>query len=129
MKTNYYEHLLVVNAVIDEEEIKSTVQKYVDFLKENGCEMDEVNEWGIQRLAYEIDGKRSGYYVNLYFTGPASVIATLERNEQIDDNIMRYMTIKYDNKMLRHRELQKKGAVPEVFSEIEEEGESKEDED
>lgn len=129
MKTNYYEHLLVVNAVIDEEEIKSTVQKYVDFLKENGCEMDEVNEWGIQRLAYEIDGKRSGYYVNLYFTGPASVIATLERNEQIDDNIMRYMTIKYDNKMLRHRELQKKGAVPEVFPEIEEEGESKEDED
>ncbi|MCH8558235.1 MAG: 30S ribosomal protein S6 [Balneolia bacterium] len=129
MKTNYYEHLLVVNAVIDEEEIKSTVQKYVDFLKDNGCEMDEVNEWGIQRLAYEIDGKRSGYYVNLYFTGPAGVIATLERNEQIDDNIMRYMTIKYDNKMLRHRELQKKGAVPEVFPEIEEDGESKDDED
>ncbi len=128
MKTNYYEHLLVVNAVIDEEEIKTTVQTYVDFLKENGCEIDEVNEWGIQRLAYDIDGKRSGYYVNLYFTGPASVIATLERKEQIDDNIMRYITIKYDNKMLRHRELQKKGAVPEVFPDTDE-GESKDDDD
>lgn len=128
MKTNYYEHLLVVNAVIDEEEIKTTVQTYVDFLKENGCEIDEVNEWGIQRLAYDIDGKRSGYYVNLYFTGPASVIATLERKEQIDDNIMRYISIKYDNKMLRHRELQKKGAVPEVFPDTDE-GESKDDDD
>lgn len=123
MKTNYYEHLFVVNAVIDDEEIKATVAKYVDMLKDNGCEIDEVNEWGIQRLAYEIDGKRSGYYVNLYFTSAGEFIEKLERTERIDDNIIRFMTVKYDNKMKRHRELQKKGAVPEVFPEVEEETE------
>ncbi|MCH8566610.1 MAG: 30S ribosomal protein S6 [Balneolales bacterium] len=125
MKKNYYEHLLIINPVIDEEEIKATMNKHLDYLKEKGCDFDEVNEWGIQRLAYDIDGKRSGFYVNVYFTGPSDVLAPYERNLQIDDNVMRYMTIKYDNKMLRHRELQKKGAVPEVFPEIPDEDEEK----
>ncbi len=125
MKKNYYEQLFVINAVIDEEQIKATVQKYVDFLKENECEIDEVNEWGIQRLAYEIDGKRSGYYVNVYFNAPAEVIARLERMQTIDDDVIRFMTIKYDNKMMRHRELQRKGAVPEVFPEVVEEDDDK----
>jgi small subunit ribosomal protein S6 len=122
MKTNYYEHSFIVNAVLDEEDVKATVQKHIDFLKANGAEIDEVNEWGIQRLAYDIDGKRSGFYVNAYFNAPSDLIARFERQLQIDDNIIRYLTIKYDNKMLRHRELQKKGQIPEVFPEVAVEG-------
>lgn len=118
MKSNYYEHTFIVNAVLDEQDIKANVEKHLGFLKENGAEIEEANEWGIQRLAYEIDGKRSGYYVNIYFTGPSDLIARFERQLQIDDNIIRYLTIKYDNKMKRHRELQKKGTVPEVFPQV-----------
>lgn len=123
MKKNYYEHTFIVNAVLDEEDIKATVQKHIDFLKDNGAEIEEVDEWGIQRLAYQIDGKRSGYYVNAYFDAPSDLIAKFERQLQIDDNIMRYLSIKYDNKMKKHRELQKKGLVPEVFPEVSPEGE------
>lgn len=123
MKKNYYEHTFIVNAVLDEEDIKATVQKHIDYLKDNGAEIEEVDEWGIQRLAYQIDGKRSGYYVNTYFDAPSDLIAKFERQLQIDDNIMRYLSIKYDNKMKKHRELQKKGLVPEVFPEVSTEGE------
>lgn len=129
MKKNYYEHLFIVNAILEEDEIKSTVKRHVDFLTNNGAELDEVAEWGIQRLAYEIDGKRSGYYVNIYFHGLPDTIARFERTLKIDDNILRFMTIKYDNKMLRHRELQKKGNVPEVFPAVPEEGSEQEDDD
>jgi small subunit ribosomal protein S6 len=118
MKTNYYEHTFIVNAVLDEADIKANVEKHVSFLKDNGAEVEELDDWGIQRLAYEIDGKRSGYYVNMYFTAPSDLIARFERQLQIDDNVIRYMTIKYDSKMKRHRELQKKGAVPEVFPQV-----------
>jgi len=127
MKTNFYEHTLIVNAVLEEEDVKATVQKHLDFLKANGAEMDEVSEWGIQRLAYDIDGKRSGYYVNMYFDAPSDLIVKFERQLQIDDNVMRYLTIKYDNKMKRHLELQRKNQVPEVFPEIPVEGEELED--
>lgn len=126
MKKNYYEHLFIVNAILEEDEIKSIVKRHVDFLTENDSELDEVAEWGIQRLAYEIDGKRSGYYVNIYFYGLPDTIARFERNLRIDDNILRFMTIKYDNKMMRHRELQKKGNVPEVFPTVPEEGSEEE---
>ena len=92
MKKNYYEHLFIVNAILEEDEIKSIVKRHVDFLTTNDAELDEVAEWGIQRLAYEIDGKRSGYYVNIYFYGLPDTIAKFERSLKIDDNILRFMT-------------------------------------
>lgn len=122
MKKNFYEHTFIVNTVLDEADVKATIEKHINYMKDNGADFDEINEWGIQRLAYDIDGKRSGFYVNAYFTAPSDLIAKFERQLQIDDNIIRYLTIKYDNKMLRHRELQKKGQVPEVFPEIPVEG-------
>jgi small subunit ribosomal protein S6 len=120
MRKNYYELTYIVNAVLDEEQIKATVTKFTDFLTSNGAEIDEVNEWGIQSLAYDIDKKSTGYYVNAYFTAPGDIIVKLERQMQIDDNVMRYLNIKYDNKMIAYRELQKTGTVPQLRERAEE---------
>ena len=68
-----------------------------------------------------MDKKQTGFYVNLYFEGPATAIEPIERSMRIDDEIMRYLTLRYDAKMKRHKELVKKNAVPEVFPIIEEE--------
>jgi small subunit ribosomal protein S6 len=114
MRKNYYELTYIVNPVLDEEQTKATVKKFTDFLTTNGAEIDEVNEWGLQSLAYEIERKNTGYYVNAYFTSSGELIAKLERQMQIDDNIMRYLNLKYDNKMLAYRELQKSGTVPQL---------------
>ena len=120
MKKNYYELTYIVNAVLDEDQIKATVAKFTDLLTANGAEIDEVNEWGIQSLEYEIDKKGTGYYVNAYFTASGEIIAKVERAMQIDDNVMRYLHIKYDNKMLHFRELQKKGETPALRERTEE---------
>jgi small subunit ribosomal protein S6 len=77
-----------------------------------------------------MNGKSSGFYVNAYFDAPGDLIDKIERTMRIDDNIMRYLTLKYDAKMLRHRDLQKKNAVPDIFAFEDEENEgSEEDED
>ncbi|MCH8494412.1 MAG: 30S ribosomal protein S6 [Balneolales bacterium] len=120
MKKNYYELTYIVNAVLDEDQIKATVAKFTDLLTANGAEIDEVNEWGIQSLEYEIDKKGTGYYVNAYFTASGEIISKIERAMQIDDNVMRYLHIKYDNKMLQFRELQKKGETPALRERTEE---------
>ena len=73
-----------------------------------------------RKLAYEIDKKNSGYYVNMYLTAPVEAISIIERALRIDDHFMRYLTLKYDAKMFRHRDLVKKNAVPNVF-EVQEE--------
>jgi len=121
MKSNFYELTYIVNPVLDEEDYKNTVEKFTKLLTDQGAEVEEVDEWGLRQFSYEIEGKKSGYYVNAYFDAPAEAIAKIERALRIDDNIIRYLTLKYDAKMLRHRELQKKNEVPDIFAIQEEE--------
>ena len=56
----------------------------------------------------------------MYLTGPAEAIAAVERALRIDDHFMRSLTLKFDAKMVRHRDLVKKNAVPNVFEIVEE---------
>lgn len=128
MNTNYYEFTYILNPVLEEDKFKETVDRVTKLIEEHGGKIDEIDEWGLRQFAYEIDKKRSGYYVNMYFEAPADAIAKIERAMRIDDDILRYLTLKYDAKMLRHRELQKKNEVPDIFA-VEEEEEVEEAED
>ncbi len=120
MNKNYYEFTYIVNPVLEEEQYKEAVEKVNKLFTDNGAEIEEVDEWGLRKLSYQIDKKNTGYYVNMYLTAPVDAINIVERNLRIDDHFMRYLTLKFDAKMLRHRELVKKNAVPNVF-EVQEE--------
>lgn len=119
MSRSYYELTYIINPVLEDDQHKEIVEKFTGFIRDNDGEIDEVDEWGIRKFEYEMDGKTSGYYVNLYFTAPSELIEKLERNLRIDDNVMRYLTLKYDAKMMRHRDLQRKNAVPTIFDDQE----------
>lgn len=129
MSTNYYELTYIINPVLEDDQYDETVDKYKNLIEQNDGEIDEVDVWGNRKFEYEMDKKSSGYYVNSYFEAPGELIDKLERALRIDDNIMRYLTLKYDAKMLRHREMQKKNAVPNIFAFEEEEESNEEDED
>ncbi len=104
---NAYEFTYIVNAVLSDEQIKAVVQRISKLIKENGGEIKEANEWGSRRLAYPINKKRNGYYVNLYMDVPGDIIVKLERALEIDDDILRYMTLRLDAKMVRSYEQKK----------------------
>lgn len=120
-KTNFYELTYVVKSVLDENGIKAAIEKVSNFLTENGAKIEDVDEWGTRELAYEIEGMHSGYFVNMYFEVTGAIMVQLERMLNLDDNIIRFLFLKYDSKMLRHRELAKKGEVPNIFAVQEEE--------
>lgn len=126
MAKNFYEQTYIINPVLEDDEYDKVVDKYTDFILENGGEMDEIDKWGIQKFEYEMNDKSSGYYVNTYFKAPGELIEKLERAQRIDDNVMRFLTLRYDAKMLRHRELQKNNALPQVFTDEEEADEENE---
>lgn len=110
----------ILNPVLDDEQFSELVDLVSKLIKDNGGEIEEVDQWGVQKLAYPIDKKSTGYYVNLYFTAPGEAIQVVERNMRIHDDILRYLTLKYDAKMKRSYELRKKGELPVIFEEIEE---------
>jgi small subunit ribosomal protein S6 len=128
MKKDFYEMTYILNPVLDEDKFSELVGYVNKLIEDNGGEVVETDEWGVRKLAYDIDKKSTGYYVNLYFNAPAETIAPVERNMRIHDDIMRYLTLKYDAKMKRYYELRKKGDLPVVFEELEENQEN-EDED
>lgn len=129
MSKNYYEFTYIINPVLEDDKIKEAVDKVSKLIEKNGGEIEEVDEWGLRQFAYDIDKKSTGYYVNMYFTAPAEAIASVERQLRIDDDILRYLTLKYDAKMLRHRELQKKNEVPDIFAIEDDEEDNDEDDD
>ncbi|NNE71932.1 MAG: 30S ribosomal protein S6 [Rhodothermales bacterium] len=104
---NTYELTYIVNSVLSEEQIKDLVERVTVYIKEGGSDILDVDVWGSRRLAYPIQKKRNGFYVNMYFRAPGAFIGRLERALEIDDNILRYLTLKLDAKMVRHFEAQK----------------------
>ena len=118
---SYYELTYIISPVLEDEQYPAVIQRINDLVTSNGGAIEEVLEWGLRKFAYEMDKKQTGFYVNLYFEGPTTAIEPIERSMRIDDEIMRYLTLRYDAKMMRYRELVKKNAVPEVFPVVEEE--------
>jgi len=126
MATNKYQYELtyVISGVVQQNQVDDIVRKVNHLIESNGGDVLEVDEWGNQRLAYEIDRKRSGYYVNMYFKAPGSLIERLERELQINDDVLRYLTLRMDAKMKRHYEQRKEREARE-----EEEAEDAEEEE
>jgi small subunit ribosomal protein S6 len=114
-----YELTYVISGVVQQNQVDDIVRKINHLVESNDGDVLEVDEWGNQRLSYEIDRKRSGYYVNMYFKAPGSLIQRLERELQINDDVLRYLTLRMDAKMQRHYEQRKKREAREDAEEAE----------
>jgi small subunit ribosomal protein S6 len=110
-QVNTYEFTYIINAALSDDQLKDVVSRVSSFVTDNGGEIIEVAEWGSQRLAYPINKKRNGAYVNMYFRAPGEMIQRLERTLEINDSVLRYLTLKMDAKMLRHFEGRKDRAA------------------
>ena len=75
---NRYETVFIVTPVLSEEQMKETVEKYTNFLKDHGAEIVYTNNWGMRKLAYPIRKKTTGFYYLIEFNAEGSVIADLE---------------------------------------------------
>lgn len=129
MATKYqYELTYVISGVVKQNQVDDIVRKVNHFIESNGGDVLEVDEWGNQRLAYEIERKRSGYYVNMYFQAPGALIQRLEHELDINDDVLRYLTLRMDEKMKRHYEKRKQRQAQEAAEEETAEGGAEESE-
>ncbi len=94
----HYETLFVVKPTLTEEEIKAQIDAVKSILEKNGAEIAATYDWGMRKLAYEIEKNPRGYYYVIYYTAPGTLIKELERNFRYNEEIIRYMNVKYENK-------------------------------
>ena len=96
---NSYESLFVVDVANGEEATKATVDKFTALITENS-QVIEIAQWGKRRLAYAIDDKNEGYYVVATYKSEPSFPAEFERLCNIDENVMRSIVLKLDEKVV-----------------------------
>ena len=95
-----YETTIIINASLDDTQIDTAIGRIQEIIAKNGGATTEINKWGRKRLAYTINKKTNGFYVNLEFVAPSPLIAQLERSYQLDEMVLRYLTVKLDKKAL-----------------------------
>ena len=93
---NNYETVFILNPVLSEDQVKETVQKYEKFLTSKGAKFVCKEDWGLKKLAYTIQKKKSGFYHLFQYSVEPNAISDLEVEFRRDERFMRYLTVRLD---------------------------------
>jgi len=93
---SHYETVFILNPVLSDTQIEETVKKFEDFLVKRGAKMVSKENWGLKKLAYPIQNKKSGFYHLFEFAAEGEVIDPYETEFRRDERIMRFLTVKLD---------------------------------
>ncbi|MFM2099997.1 MAG: hypothetical protein RLZZ366_1536 [Pseudomonadota bacterium] len=91
-----YEHVFLARQDLAQAQVDALAATATEIVTSNGGTVVKTENWGLRSLAYKIAKNRKAHYVMLEFDGPGPVVAELERQTQINEDIIRYMTIKVD---------------------------------
>ena len=91
---NLYEHTIVARQDISPSQIKQLTEKYSKIVEKNKGNIVQTENWGLLNLSYVIKKNKKGNYIHFKIKGSGKIIEELEKNESIDKNLLRYLTIK-----------------------------------
>ena len=90
---NQYESVIIINTNVDEEKMKALIEKFSTLINNDG-KVEKVEELGKKKLAYEVKKNKEGYYVVYTFDAKPELIAELERNYRITDEVIKFIVIR-----------------------------------
>ena len=91
---NLYEHTIIARQDTSPSEIKQLTDKYSKIVEKNEGEVVKTENWGLLNLSYLIKKNKKGNYIHFKIEGNGGLIKELEKNERIDKNLLRYVTIR-----------------------------------
>ena len=110
-----YEHVLLARQDLAQSQVDALAETATSIIEGNGGRVVKTETWGLRGLAYRIAKNRKAHYVALDFEAPANVVAELERQTQINEDVIRYMTVRVDeheqgpSAMMRRNERSERG--------------------
>jgi len=91
-----YEHVFLARQDLAQAQVDALAENATKIIEDNGGKVVKTETWGLRSLAYRIAKNRKAHYVALDFEAPTPVVAELERQTQINEDVIRYMTIRVD---------------------------------
>ena len=105
---NSYEHTFITKQGLTDSQIEKLVGKYEDIVKTNSGEVLKTERWGLRILSNRIKNNKKGFYFHLKFEGIGKTVEELEKAENIDDSLIRYLTVKFKKLDLETKYFDKK---------------------
>ena len=91
---NCYEHTFITKSDLSESQSKKIVEKYENIIKKNNGKIIKLENWGLRILSFKIKNNKKGFYYHIKIEGDGNTINELEKEESIDEMLLRFLTIK-----------------------------------
>ena len=92
----YYEHVFLARQDLSQAQVDALAAAATDIVEQGKGKVTKTETWGLKNLAYKIDRNRKAHFVLLNIEAPGDVIAELERQNRINEDIIRYLTVRVD---------------------------------
>ena len=91
-----YEHVFLARQDLAQAQVDALAENATKIVEDNGGKVMKTETWGLRSLAYRIAKNRKAHYVMLDLDAPAQAVAELERQSNINEDVIRFLTIKVD---------------------------------
>jgi len=91
---NLYEHTIVARQDTRPTQLKQLQEKYSKIIESNEGDVVKLENWGLMNLSYLIKKNKKGNYIHFKIKANGKILSELEKNEKIDKNLLRYLTVK-----------------------------------
>jgi len=91
---NLYEHTIIARQDVSASQLKQLQDKYSKIVEKNEGDIVKLENWGLMNLSYLIKKNRKGNYIHFKIKANGKILSELEKNEKIDKNLLRYLTVK-----------------------------------
>ena len=105
---NCYEHTLITKQDLSDSQVQKLVSKYEDIIKTNFGKVLKTEKWGLRNLSQGIKNNKKGFYFHIKFNGTGKTIEELEKMENIDETLIRYLTVRVKKHDLETNYFEKK---------------------
>lgn len=106
-----YETVIIFTPVLNDEEVKKQIQKYVGMIKDAGGSIVHEDHWGLRQLAYPIQKKTTGIYHIIEYDVPGEFIDNFELQFRRDENVIRFLTTALDKYALDYNDRKRNGLI------------------
>ncbi len=94
---NFYEHTVVAKQNLSQKDVDAIQKKYEDLINQNSGKVLKVEKWGLLNFKRKIKNYTKGHYVHFKLEGEKKTLEEIKIKSKIDNNIVRFLTVKYKN--------------------------------
>jgi small subunit ribosomal protein S6 len=94
-----YETIFILDPDLEEEQAQSAIEKVKGIITQTNGEIQKVEDWGKRKLAYEVKKKSKGHYILIHFLGTPALLSELERNFRVMDAVVKFQSVRLDERL------------------------------